>query len=131
MAQKKIELAISADSELVHEHEVVWLNDGHRKTVVGDHYGDPIAGLIDRSHGWCASFGEGMIVYWLQQPFEEYLRDKKSHQWVEWGRGNYTKFIESAQQSGPFEVEVTVIEDGAEARHLLKFSKAEGIVIES
>jgi hypothetical protein len=126
----EIELAISADLKLAHEYEVVWLKKGSETIVVGDHYGDPVAGIIDQSREWCASFGEGVIVYWLKQPFSDYSSDTKSEQWLEWGRDHFKKFVSSARQSGPFELEVITDEDGIQSSHTLRFSKTARTVSE-
>ena len=70
---------------LVHEFETVVLEGADAPNlVVGDHYGDPIGGLIDREGRWVASFGEGVQVYRISKPFTPYSRDTDSGQWVTW-----------------------------------------------
>ena len=70
---------------LIHEFETVFLEGASvPNLVVGDHYGDPIAGLIDRDGSWVASCGEGVQVYRIAKPFDGYQRDIDSGQWVTW-----------------------------------------------
>ena len=78
-------LAEHGGLRLFHEYEIVVLEgSGVPNLVVGDHYGDPIGGLIDRKGGWVASFGEGVQVYRIAKPFTPYARDIESDQWVTW-----------------------------------------------
>ena len=71
---------------LVHEYETVFLEGiGPSNLVVGDHYGDPTGGIIDRRGEWVASCGEGVQVYRIGHPFTQYSRDPaESNQWAIW-----------------------------------------------
>jgi hypothetical protein len=70
---------------LVHEYETVILQGAEvPNVIVGDHYGDPIGGLIDREGAWVASFGEGVQVYRIAKPHTPYEREVESGQWVTW-----------------------------------------------
>jgi hypothetical protein len=81
---------------LVNDFEAVFIEGaGVPNVVVGDHYGDPDGGIIDRNGAWVASFGEGVQVYRIAKPYTPYTRDAESGQWVTWdvpkdlGRGMY------------------------------------------
>ena len=87
---------------LVHEYETVILEGAEvPNVIVGDHYGDPIGGLIDREGAWVASIGEGVQVYRIAKPYTPYEREVESGQWVTWdapkGRG-YEVHVSGARQ---------------------------------
>lgn len=128
--QMSTELASSSGFRLWHDYEVVWLETARTQVVAGDHYGDPAYGLIDEANGWCASFGEGAICYWLQEPFRAYQRGEASEQWCEWGRENVPCFVTRVRQVGPFEVEVVSDRGGVRACHVLKFCASERRIVE-
>ena len=78
---------------LVHEYEAVFLEGTEVPVlVVGDHYGDPIGGLIDRECGWVASFGEGVQIYRIAKPFTPYSRGTESGQWVTWDVPDHLRY---------------------------------------
>jgi hypothetical protein len=52
---------------------------GH--VVVGDFYGSADCGCIDFAERWCVSGGNGIVIYQLSPPFEEYKFDHDSSQW--------------------------------------------------
>ena len=55
---------------------------------VGEFYGDPDFALISDDETYCAVGGEGVIIYYLRDPFEEFSTNhKSSNQWKIWGRG--------------------------------------------
>ena len=68
-------LAQSKHYRVVHEYETVFLIGATQHAIpVGDFYGDPHAALIDQHERWCIMVGEGLIVYYLRQPFSPYVR---------------------------------------------------------
>ena len=86
--------------------------DGSRITCVGDFYGDPAAGIIDKNEKFCVTVGCGVIVYRLKEPFEDYMYNTITDQWYEFGREpDNTEWIEEVKQISDDEVEITD-EDG-------------------
>lgn len=61
--------------------------DSRRITCVGDFYGEPEDAYIDPQERFCITAGCGIIKYNLQEPFESYMYDKTTPQWIEVGRG--------------------------------------------
>ena len=55
--------------------------DGH--IVVGDFYGDVECACIDQQERWCITGGNGVVIYQLKAPFEDYCYDCKTDQWKE------------------------------------------------
>ena len=53
------------------------------------------------------SWWEGIIIYYLQDPFSEYQRNVSSKQWKEWGRDENTIWVENIQQIDSEFIEVT------------------------
>jgi hypothetical protein len=106
-------LASSAQYEISHEHETASLTrKGALPVVVGDFYGDPSVAIIDVDERWCAIAGCGMIVYFLEEPFDGYEYDKASAQYFEWGRqAGAICWVKSLRQCGPWEIEI-LLEDG-------------------
>ncbi|GAA0765894.1 hypothetical protein LRH25_08775 [Ideonella azotifigens] len=102
------QLAHSARFRLSHEYETVWLmREGARPTEIGDFYGDPHTAIIDRGERWCAVGGNGLIVYFLEEPFEAYQPGRPSAQYFELGRKERdTWWVERIQQTGPWEIQV-------------------------
>ena len=45
-----------------------------------------ISGFFDAEEKYCVTIGNGIIKYFLHEPFEEYSRSKTSKQWIETGR---------------------------------------------
>lgn len=100
-------LAEQGSMRLASEYEAVFLEGTPvPNLVVGDHYGDPIGGLIDREGRWVASIGEGLQVYRIAKPFAHYLRDLESDQWVTW---------ESSRDLG-CEISIESVRQGADGR---------------
>ena len=60
--------------------------DSKRITCVGDFYGDPDDAYIDPLERFCITIGCGIIKYNLTEPFEEYMYDMETPQWIEIGR---------------------------------------------
>jgi hypothetical protein len=101
-------LARSAHYQIVHEYETVWLTreEGPRR-LVGDFYGDPNVAIIDSDEKWCAIGGSGLIVYFFEEPFDEYKYDQQSAQYFEVGRKEDGSWpVKTIQQTGPLEIQV-------------------------
>jgi len=49
--------------------------------LFGDFYGDPECAIISRGEKYLIMAGCGLIIYYLQEPFEQYLYDKSSTQY--------------------------------------------------
>lgn len=111
---------IQAESEhfvIQHESELVWLRfkDSDRNIIIGDHYGDPMGSIIDKNEKWTCSFGEGLIVYFLKEPFDTFETMKIIEpQWIISGRDNPQKpiYVKEVIQTGNWEIEV-VLDDEA------------------
>jgi hypothetical protein len=101
-------LAHSANYEVSHEYETVWLaRQEAQLAVVGDFYGDPSVAIIDSDEKWCAIGGSGLIVYFLEEPFDEYKYDEQSAQYFEVSRkGDDTWWVKSIHQTGPSAIQV-------------------------
>lgn len=83
-------------------------SDGSRIAWVGDFYGNPADGIIDKNERYCVTVGCGVIVYKLREPFEDYMYDTVTDQWYEFGRGpENTEWIEEVDQISDNEVEIT------------------------
>lgn len=57
-----------------------------RIASVADHYGDPEDAYIDPEERFCITVGCGLIKYNLTEPFEDYMYDRNTSQWIEVGR---------------------------------------------
>ena len=92
-------LAESDNFQVYNEYERVFLNIKQISKVVyiGDFYGDPQVALISEDEQYCVMGGAGIIIYYLNEPYEEYSYNVKSVQWNEWGRENPedTKWVEN------------------------------------
>ena len=55
-------------------------------TCVGDFYGEPEDAFIDSQEKICITIGCGIIKYNLCEPFEMYMYDRNTPQWIETGR---------------------------------------------
>jgi hypothetical protein len=80
----KRELAESENYKIISEYEMVSL---HFKTkdrnpiYIGDFYGDPDSAIISSDEKYVAMAGCGLIVYRLQEPFNEYAGDENTNQY--------------------------------------------------
>jgi hypothetical protein len=80
-------LARSQRYVISHEYEVAFLHGvGSKAVIIGDFYGDPACAVIDYAERWCIIAGCGLILYYLNAPFQPYGYDSSTAQWVEWGR---------------------------------------------
>lgn len=51
--------------------------------VVGDFYGGANCGCIDVDEKWCISAGNGLVIYSIIPPFQDYQYGQATQQWVE------------------------------------------------
>lgn len=76
---------------------------------IGDHYGDPQGSFIDKNENWACSFGEGLTVYYLKEPYKDYDRSECKTQWFNFGRGSTADeviFIENVIQVDDWKISV-------------------------
>jgi hypothetical protein len=78
-------LAESKNLLVINEYEKVFLDfkNSNRKVYIGDFYGDPQAAVISNEESFCVMVGCGLIIYHLQEPFEEFAYKKSTSQWIE------------------------------------------------
>jgi hypothetical protein len=78
-------LAESKNLLVINEYEKVFLNfkSSNKKVYIGDFYGDPQAAVISKDESFCVMVGCGLIIYYLQEPFEEFSYNKSTRQWKE------------------------------------------------
>lgn len=88
-----------------------------KHTSVGDFYGSVECGCIDRNEKWCITGGNGLIIYNLSPPFEDYKYDHKTSQWKELWRNDKDWYVETIYQ----------IEDDTVRLVIDIFSKAKGV----
>jgi hypothetical protein len=83
-------LAESENYKVTSEYESVTLhfkNKLFNKTLyIGDFYGDPDCAIISRDEKYVVMAGCGLIIYKLQEPFDEYGSDDSSGQYFEFYR---------------------------------------------
>ena len=60
--------------------------DSRHIACVGDFYGEPHDAYIDPDERFCITIGCGIIKYMLCEPFESYMYDRDTPQWIEVGR---------------------------------------------
>lgn len=82
-------LTESKKFQILYEYERVFLRIKGLDTLIniGDFYGNPQVAVISDNEKYCAIGGCGVIIYYLNEPFEQYRYNIKSAQWKEWGRG--------------------------------------------
>ncbi|MBP5489674.1 MAG: hypothetical protein J6Y10_03640 [Lachnospiraceae bacterium] len=68
------------------EAELYRKSDLEYITRVADYYGDPQDAYIDPEERFCITVGCGLVKYYLCEPFEAYLYDRNTPQWIETGR---------------------------------------------
>lgn len=84
----------------------------HDVALVGDHYGDVQAGIIDRNERFCVTVGCGFIVYFMYAPYRSYQYETVTSRWYESGRGpKNIHWYEKVRQLNDDEIELTD-EDG-------------------
>jgi hypothetical protein len=88
-------LAESNSYQILNEYESVLLRVKETSQLIniGDFYGDPQVALISNDEKYCVMGGDGVIIYYLTDPFEIYRYHAQSAQWKEWGRGDENNTI--------------------------------------
>lgn len=85
-----------------HIYERVFLifKNNNKSILIGEFYGDPTTAIISKNEDFCVVGGEGIIVYFINDPYIEYYKDKYSlTKWIEWGRENKkTVWIEKVEE---------------------------------
>lgn len=86
MQQRQV-LAESEHYRVSYEHEVVFLTrklqpPSGADVIIGDFYGDPSAAIIDAKERFVMVAGQGLIIYYLTEPFEPYRYGAKTNQWI-------------------------------------------------
>lgn len=94
-----------------YEYEKVFLTvkKNQKRILIGEFYGDPYTALISENESFCAIGGEGLIVYYLHEPFDEYKGDDiESNQYMIWGRedNENTIWIENIKLLNERQIEV-------------------------
>ena len=89
-------LAESEHYVVLRQYEECYLvfKDRSRKSIsIGDFYGDPEFALFDKNEKFVVMGGCGIIVYFLEKPWQFYSYNTESSQWVEISRdGDHTYF---------------------------------------
>ena len=83
------QMAESNNYLILNEYEKVFLKlkATSQLILIGEFYGDPDVALISDDETYCAVGGEGVIIYYLRDPFEEFSTNhKSSNQWKIWGK---------------------------------------------
>ncbi len=86
----------SENYSIEYEYEKVYLKikKTSRIILIGEFYGDPDVAVISDDEKFCAVGGEGLIIYYIKEPFEEYRTDiEKSKQWTKYGRSTNKETI--------------------------------------
>ena len=94
-------LVESENYEILYEYEKAFLKFKgiNRLILIGEFYGDPYTAIISKIEDFCVVGGEGIIVYYLNEPYLEYDKNiTNSKQWMEWGREDETIWIEQIEQ---------------------------------
>ncbi|MBQ7775649.1 MAG: hypothetical protein IJ379_06985 [Lachnospiraceae bacterium] len=107
-------LAESKNYIIFGEYETVTLviKETGRRLQIGDFYGDPEMAVISEDERYCVMCGCGVIVYCLEEPFQEYRYHTETQQWREWGREqDAIVWVESVRFVDAETIEV-VLEDG-------------------
>ena len=83
------QMAESNNYLILNEYEKAFLQlkDNSQLILIGEFYGDPDVAIISDDENFCAVGGEGVIIYYLRDPYEEFSTDyKSSEQWKILGR---------------------------------------------
>ncbi len=72
--------------------------DSEKVACVGDFYGDPEDAYIDPSEKFCITIGCGIIKYYLTEPFEIYMYNRNTPQWVEAGREGNIEWCDKIEE---------------------------------
>lgn len=100
---------------IMSEYESVFLKikKTSQMVCIGDFYGDVETALISKDEKYCVMCGAGVIIFYLNEPFDEYEYDTSSKQWKNWGRNcsNGTIWVKDIVQLDSEHIEI-FIEDG-------------------
>ena len=105
--------SILAESEhyiIVSEYEdcSLMFKDRSRGPVsVGNFYGDAEFALIDRNERFVVTGGCGIVIYFLCDPWDDYITNKKTDQWIELGIGDTDIYYDSVRQLSDTALEIT------------------------
>ena len=89
--------------------------NGH--VIVGDFYGHVECACIDKDERWCITGGNGLVIYQLAEPYENYRYNHKTDQWKEIWRSEKDWYPEVIYQ----------VEDNVVRLVIDIFSKAKGV----
>ncbi|MBL7934529.1 MAG: hypothetical protein JNM51_01820 [Bacteroidia bacterium] len=81
----KRDLAESENYKVTSEYEMVSLHfkaKDRDPIYIGDFYGDPDSAIISSDENYVAMAGCGLIIYKLQEPFDEYLDENTNQYFV-------------------------------------------------
>lgn len=97
--------------------------DSRHIACVGDFYGEPKDAYIDPGERFCISIGCGIIKYMLQEPFEEYMYDRDTSQWIEVGRVGDIEWCDKIEEVTESYVEVSLEGEDMRRFNLETFQK--------
>ena len=80
--------------------------DGH--IIVGDFYGSVDCACIDQNEKWCISGGNGIVIYRLESPYENYQYNKNTTQWKELWRDEKDWYPEVIYQETDNSVRIVI-----------------------
>lgn len=85
--------------------------DSRHIASVGDFYGEPEDAYIDPDERFCITIGCGIIKYMLREPYEGYMYDRETPQWIEVGRQGDIEWCNRIEEVTDSYVEVSLEED--------------------
>lgn len=67
------------------EYEITYLVDkgGGDISIIADMYGDPVGATVSANEKYCVVFGCGAVIYYIEEPFQNYEFGNLSKQWFE------------------------------------------------
>lgn len=77
-------LAQSDNYIISNEFETAYLinkKNGKIISAIAEMYGDPIAAQISEDEKFCVIIGCGAVIYWLREPFNNYICNCCDNQW--------------------------------------------------
>lgn len=112
-------LAASKNYKIYREYEQAQLEGKsfNDHIVVGDFYGNVECACIDQNERWCITGGNGLVIYQLKAPFENYRHEHKIDQWKEIWRTEENWYPEVIYQ----------VEENVVRLVIDVFSKAKGV----
>ncbi len=82
--------------------------DSKHIACVGDFYGDPEDAYIDPEERFCITIGCGIIKYMIREPYEGYMYDRDTLQWIETGRTGDIEWCDRIEEVTGSYVEVSL-----------------------